>query len=469
MVTKIQPPAEKIMNTLIYNELKMSGPEGVLSDEDLDMYEDAEETGHILVTRNVPEVSSLENEFSRLRLLNKRTTRGRTLTNPGFHMSVNPSDTEINTNEDVIVAFVDELMDRLGYKDVPYRVYKHTDIKRTHYHVIATRIGQDGKKINDSYENRRCNAITEELCRKYGFSLGDRTNSIDETEAEIMTAEGPTAEQPVTIRQEDPTGSAESPANQPTEERQSAHIVMPFKHGQAGVDQQIKDIHEDAMKWNFSTPEQYVAILKFRYNLTADIIGEHLSFQGLDANGNPSHSPRPEGELGLNALSEVIDKCQNARMRKLKNQRKRIMKAAEECVEKAETWKDFKKLMSKKGIYTVLSWSDNDEVFGVTWLDRATKCAFKGSETEATIDWLKQKAAEKGWKITRDRRYEKKPQSESQIMSRARIRRASTKEGLLGLANIKAVGHTHGTSTSAAYNRDKLKKEGEEERNDIIL
>lgn len=471
MIVKIQPPAERIINALMYNELKMSGPEGVLSDEDLKQYEDIDNTGHVLATRNVPELSSLENEFSRLRMLNRKNSRGQKVTNPGFHMSVNPADSEMSIPEQKVVDFVDALMQKLGYGDLPYRIYKHSDIGRTHYHIVTTRIGQDGKKINDSYENSRCNRISETLCKEYGFTLG--LENENESQSKILPAKAQeTPEKGV----ENPVRGAnliESPkpvkAASENEKRQK-QIVPPYKHDSSvGVDNQLKAIHEDAMNWFFSTPEQYVAILKYRYNTSADIIGDELQFQGLSKNGDSAHEPRPEGELGINALEQVTERCLKSNMKKRKSQIERINKMASECAEKAQSWDEFKKMMSQKGIYTVISWSEENSPFGVTWLDRATRCAFKGSETAATIKWLKEIAEKKGWKITRDRRYEKKPRSSKKENNIKRLRHYSTDEGLKALSRIKAVGHTHGTTNSASHNTDRLKREDEEDRNDIII
>ena len=62
--------------------------------------------------------------------------------------------------------------------------------------------------------------------------------------------------------------------------------------------------------------------------------------------------------------------------------------------------------MFKKGPYVVLSWSRTGEPFGVTWLDRATKCAWKGSETDVDFKWLKAVAQQKGWTFTKDKQQE---------------------------------------------------------------
>lgn len=53
--------------------------------------------------------------------------------------------------------------------------------------------------------------------------------------------------------------------------------------------------------------------------------------------------------------------------------------------------------MERKGVYAVLSWTKDGKLFGVTWVDRATKCIWKGSETSVNAHWLQQTAEQKGW------------------------------------------------------------------------
>ena len=87
-----------------------------------------------------------------------------------FHSSINPSAKD-RMDERTVVEFARELMDRLGYGGQPLLIYQHSDTGRIHYHVVSSRIGPDGRKINDDFERRRCQEIMKELAPKYGFSV----------------------------------------------------------------------------------------------------------------------------------------------------------------------------------------------------------------------------------------------------------------------------------------------------------
>lgn len=69
-------------------------------------------------------------------------------------------------------------MQRLGYGKQPYVLYKHKDIDRVHYHIVSIRVNEEGRRIRDFKERKRCQEIMKELSAKYGFSIGkgDRTD-----------------------------------------------------------------------------------------------------------------------------------------------------------------------------------------------------------------------------------------------------------------------------------------------------
>ena len=85
-----------------------------------------------------------------------------------------------------------------------------------------------------------------------------------------------------------------------------------------------------------------------------------------------------------------------------KEQRKRLETLAAAAAAKAQSYEEFRAIMAKKGTYVVLSWTRTGEPFGVTYLDRATRCAWKGSETGTDFKWLKTVVEKKGWTLTRD-------------------------------------------------------------------
>ena len=82
---------------------------------------------------------------------NRRTT------NTVFHASLNPSPEDEQLRE-----IACEYMERMGYGEQPYIVFKHKDIEREHLHIVSLRINELGRKINDSREYDRSMSVLRE-------------------------------------------------------------------------------------------------------------------------------------------------------------------------------------------------------------------------------------------------------------------------------------------------------------------
>lgn len=148
MVVKIMDSSPSMRSAMDYNENKVSNGDAIVlhsanADEDLDVRE----------------------------TLKRYERRNRRSIELSFHMSVNPSNTDGMTKEQV-KEFVQEVMTGLGLGSQPYIIYQHNDIKREHYHVVSIRTNRNGKKITSRQENRRCLSLINELAIKYGYRVG---------------------------------------------------------------------------------------------------------------------------------------------------------------------------------------------------------------------------------------------------------------------------------------------------------
>ena len=147
MVVKIYAAAPSCGSAVGYNERKVAeGKASVLSSSAIENPEKPMETFQVY-------------ENGSLRCQNK-----------SFHASVNPGEGEHLTDEQ-IKEFVKEYMEKMGYGNQPYIVYKHFDIDRTHYHIVSVRVDENGHKIPDTFERRRSQQALKELAEKYDFSV----------------------------------------------------------------------------------------------------------------------------------------------------------------------------------------------------------------------------------------------------------------------------------------------------------
>lgn len=93
---------------------------------------------------------------------NRRTT------NTVFHVSLNPSPEDKLTDEQ-FRDIAREYMERMGYGNQPYIVFKHKDIERQHLHIVSLRVDEQGRKLPHDFEARRSMEILRDLERKYNL------------------------------------------------------------------------------------------------------------------------------------------------------------------------------------------------------------------------------------------------------------------------------------------------------------
>ena len=92
----------------------------------------------------------------------------RKIKDPVFHVSLNPAITDCLTDAQ-LTEIAREYMERMGFGDQPYYVFKHRDIDREHIHIVSVRLRDDGSIISDSNERYRTGAIMRDIERRYGL------------------------------------------------------------------------------------------------------------------------------------------------------------------------------------------------------------------------------------------------------------------------------------------------------------
>lgn len=106
--------------------------------------------------------------------------------NPQFHAVISVEGKEYNFEQ--LSDIAEKYLDHMGYADNPYLIYAHSDTNNNHVHIVSSRVGQDGKKINDSYENIR----TQNFIAK-SLNLDARTEfdlAMDKTKSYKFSTEG---------------------------------------------------------------------------------------------------------------------------------------------------------------------------------------------------------------------------------------------------------------------------------------
>jgi len=83
-----------------------------------------------------------------------------------FHATISAKGREMDKRQLTEAAV--EYMDKMGYGENPYIVVFHSDTDNNHVHIVSSRVDNHGKKINDSHERRRSQAVRGQLMEKFG-------------------------------------------------------------------------------------------------------------------------------------------------------------------------------------------------------------------------------------------------------------------------------------------------------------
>ena len=261
-----------------------------------------------------------------------------------FHVSFNPDKTDRMTEEETI-NFIKDWMAAMGYADQPYIIYKHHDIDRAHYHLVSTRIKLDGHRIYNGREYIRSQKALQTLSEKYGFTIGHQAKETKEAKTTINYTFDPT---------------------------------------KGDITAQIKAIATEALKYHFTTKNQLKYIFEdYRIQLEFKP-GKHgttqLVFRGLGNDGRPCTNKITGEQLQLPSYADIEVQMQAAKQSIKKKEITRVDNLANFAATKARHISNFENILRKKGISVHYSLMSDGKIHGLTFIDHATRCAFKASE-----------------------------------------------------------------------------------------
>lgn len=309
------------------------------------------DTAAVVALRNMdgPGEAGMKETFSRFERLNISTQ------NPVFHMAVNPGEGE-SWDDSRICDYVDEVMEGLGYGRQPYVIFRHSDIARTHYHVVSIRVDGRGRKIRDSFENDRCRALAMKLEKKYGYRLGGGNT-----------------------------------------QRKNRFGILQFDPSQGDSLSQMRSLYEHALQYRFTNFEQFVMILRVHGLEVKQRTGRRteLFLQGLDSWGRPSTRMVDEKSLGM-PLYELYSRraidsvsCMDEWM----GNRGRVIARSIGPLEDSRSQKEFRKFLRFSRIdFRFRRNGDSHRITGADFVDHRTMCAFSLADLgkELNVDMLRE-------------------------------------------------------------------------------
>ena len=265
---------------------------------------------------------------------------------PVLHISINPDPKDILT-DDQLSSIAQDYMQKMGYGEQPFIVYKHEDIDRKHIHVVSLRVDETGKSIKDSFEHRRSMAACRELEKKYGLV-------------------------PATKKQ-----------------HQDSLPLKPISYEKGDVKHQIANvIRLVAQDYHFQSLKEYKALLSFYMVNVEEVRGEvkdryyrGLVYSALNDHGekvgNPFSASSFGKSVGIEAIEKRIEKSvEIIKQKGLKERSKRFITSA---LKSHPDRISFEKELAKNGITALFRENERGRIYGTTFIDREQKVVFNGS------------------------------------------------------------------------------------------
>jgi hypothetical protein len=265
---------------------------------------------------------------------------------PIIHISLNPHpDDKLTDNQ--LADIGREYMERLGYGDQPYLIFKHEDIGRDHIHIVSLRVDCDGKLIKNSFEHKRSKEITELLEKKYG----------------LIPAEGQKQPEQWKLRSVDPA--------QGNLKKQISAVIKPLVN-----------------TYKFQTLGEYRALLSL-YNIgLEEVKGEvrgksyrGLVYSALDKDGNKVGTPLKSSLFGKSFGFDELEMrmVKSGELIKQQGVRERTRTTVASAVNSSLKENELREKLKASNIDLVIRRNDQNRIYGVTFIDHNNQCVFNGS------------------------------------------------------------------------------------------
>lgn len=272
---------------------------------------------------------------------------------PVIHISLNP-DPKDALSDEVLADIADEYMEGMGWGGQPYIVYKHTDIDRTHVHIVSVQVDSTGRKINDSRRNERSVALTERIEREYGL--------------------------------------------RPAKGRKNMELwqLKPVDYEKGDLKRQIAAVVKPVLSmYRFQTMGELRALLSLYRIGMEEVEGTHggrnyrgLVYTALEENGRkpppapPLKASRLGGGASLKKIGQVMER--SAEIIKTAGLHKRTLQRMQEAMQDTTTEGALRERLKTYHIDLYLRRNVMGRITGVTFIDHETRCVFNGSRLGKT-------------------------------------------------------------------------------------
>lgn len=281
---------------------------------------------------------------------------------PVIHISLNPHPDDRLTDEQ-FSAIAREYIEKMGYANQPFIVYKHEDIDRHHLHIVTLAVDERGKKINDGNNFYTSTRILKELEQKYGLI----------------------------------------PAQMRKEKEVFRLQKVCYGDGENLKKQLVSVIRPAAKFYHCPSFKEYRALLS-TYNICVEEVKGEIrgkTYMGLlyfatDDKGNKVGKVFKSSLFGKSVGYEALQNRFKASKEKLKEKHlapktKAIVAGA---LKRSATREDFSGNLHRRGIDVIFRENEEGRLYGVTFIDHNNGCVVNGSRlgkelsANAVAEWF---------------------------------------------------------------------------------
>ncbi len=264
-----------------------------------------------------------------------------------MHISLNPHPDDKLTDTE-LADIAREYMEKIGYGEQPFVVFKHEDISRQHLHIVSIRVGKDGKRLNNDYIHRRSKRATDVLEKQYNLH---------------------------------PSGSRR--------QRLEQGALHKVNAAEGNVKRQVGNVLKQLSgNYRFQSLGEYRALLSL-YNITVEeargeVGGREyrgLVYSATDEKGDKVGNPLKASRFGKYAGYDAFDKrCATSKTEiENKDLGKYTKGKVFAAMHQARSRKELVAVLKTKGVDVVFRETDTGRIYGATFIDHNTGCVLNGS------------------------------------------------------------------------------------------
>lgn len=300
---------------------------------------------------NYPAGAESLNQAMKLgRLLHQNALNGNVKRN-SVHISLNFHPSE-NYSTEKLLRIAGAYMEKIGFGEQPYLVYRHDDAGHPHIHLVSIKVRHDGSRID---------------MQNIGKNQSEKARKEIEKEFGLVPAQG--------------RGMDEVPVVKPVWAGRVFYGRSESKKAMSGV------LNSVLLNYKYSSLSELNAVLQL-YNIRADRGSEDsrifktggLVYRILDRDGKATGVPIKASDFAMKPTLAFLERRYALNSSEKVFEKNRIRSAVDGALLRRDM--DLEKVVSvlqREGIDVVLRKSAGGQLYGITYVDHAARCVLNGS------------------------------------------------------------------------------------------